>query len=112
VETAGSFTSLATINRCRIEQNSTAGLEAFTPGTGTPSVDVSVADCVISGNGIGISADGNGSTLVLVRVSTSSITGNTTGITSSGIGQVISRVNNTLEKNVNGNAFSNSYSAR
>jgi hypothetical protein len=104
VETAGAATTLATVSGCRMEQNSTAGLEAYTPqGSGT--VDVSLADSIISGGGTGINADGAGTVPALVRVSTSSITGNTIGVKATGNGQVISRVNNTLEKNGSGNVF-------
>src|SRR4051812_5410356 len=49
VRTSGTLTNIATISGCRLEQNSVAGLEVFTPGGGN-TVDVTAVDCIVSGN--------------------------------------------------------------
>jgi hypothetical protein len=110
LDTNGATASVASVNGCRFQGNTT-GLFAI-PGGGVSggTVDVSMADCVVTGNTTGILAE---STLAMVRVNNCNITGNTTGIAPpQGGGKVLSRGNNTLENNTNGNTFNFAYSAK
>ncbi len=100
-----SGTNVATINGCRFEQNG-SGLSAGVIGSG--NADVTVSDCVASGNTTAISAGTNAT----IRVSDSRITGNNAGIANSNGGTVLSRGNNTLENNTSGNTFPGTYSAK
>ena len=97
----------ATVNDCRFERCGTA-LFAFV-WVASGSSDVSVSSCVFSGNTTAIDSELAGA---LVRVSDCAITGNGTGIVANNGGQVLSRGNNTLEKNPSGNTFPGTYSAR
>ena len=75
------------------------GAQAFMGG----SVDLTVADCVVSHNtGFGITADGGGSGSATVRVSGSTVTGNQIGLVQyypSGPSTFLSRGDNTVEAN-------------
>ena len=101
----------ASVNGCRIRQNSGAGINAIGQNG---SVDMTVADCFIAGNNTGIlSQTPGGTSTCVVRVDNCRITGNASkGVGINNTGQLLSRGNNTLEKNPNGNAFPATYSAK
>ena len=104
----------AILTACRIEENSIAGVSAY---FNNPDgfVDLTLGDCVISGNNVGIRAQSPGSgnegdLATLVRVDNCRITANATGVLSVSNGQILSRGNNTLAGNNTGNGFADSYS--
>jgi hypothetical protein len=106
VETQGATASTASVNGCRLEGNF-YGLYAQPVNGG--SVDVSLADCVITGNTFAGLAS---SALAVVRVNNCNITGNPNGAVTASSGQMLSRGNNTLEHNTNNNTFPGTYSAK
>ncbi|MBV9658301.1 MAG: right-handed parallel beta-helix repeat-containing protein [Verrucomicrobia bacterium] len=104
VSNAGGVAAVAT--GCRVEQNLNVGASA----QGLASADLTLVDCVISGNATGIASQ---FAAALVRVDNCCITSNNTnGVTSSSGGQIVSRGNNTLESNGGNNAFPGTYSAK
>ena len=108
VSTNGAFSAVAAVADCRLEQNSVDGLLAAPSSTG--SVDLTAVDCAMIANGTGIET---ANPSVVVRVSNSTITNNATGISVGSVGgQVLSRGNNTLEKNAAGNTFPGAYSPK
>jgi hypothetical protein len=108
VENNSSAAIITTATGCRIEQSNNDAVRALNNSTGT--LDVILADCVLSGNGTGIVAAGPGG---IVRVSNCVVNGNFNGTFVSNSGQILSRGNNTLEKNTNNNAsFPGAYSAK
>ena len=137
VQSNGAGNPVVTLSSCRLEQNSLRGLRAESLNGGKEIVMVS--DCLISNNGDGVEAEqgdsggsvdltladsvltGNGFTAVaafnaavLVRVSNCHIVGNGSGVVVNGTvgGQVLSRGNNTLEKNNGFNTFPGTYGAK
>ncbi len=93
---------------CRFEVNSSFGVVAGTTSGGT-GIDVTLSECVIAGNTVGV---GGASAGTVVRLSDCVVFANSTGILQGSGAQILSRVNNTLEVNPNGNIFPGTYSAR
>jgi hypothetical protein len=100
----GAIVAIAT--SCRIDQNTTGVNASASPGG---SSDLTLAECTISGNGNAFLTQGGGT---LVRVDNCRITGNNIGVFTSAGSQVLSRGNNTLEKNTSNNTFSGNYTAQ
>jgi hypothetical protein len=101
---------IVTLSDCRLEQNANWGLLAQTVTTGGgSSADVTLTNCFITGNLNPISAF---NPFCVVRASDCVIVENTSAPSASGGGQVLSRVNNTLEFNDNGNTFPGTYNAK
>ena len=101
---------IAVATGCRLEQNSAFGAVAGL-NSGSGSVDLTLADCVMAGNGAaGVSSQA--AATVVVRVDNCRITSNKFGASSVFGGQILSRGNNTLEHNPNGNTFPATYSAK
>ena len=74
--------------------------DGFIANAGTPNAEISVENCVATGNFFGIQAISNTTGIALARVSNSIITHNTFGLLNSGSPAVIlSRTDNTLEAN-------------
>jgi hypothetical protein len=119
VVTFSSVTHAVIATGCRFEQNTTIGVSAVTFDVGG-KVDVTLADCVIAGiassnNGQAIQAqsiNGAPSDAVVVRVENCRITSNLFGVNTFNGAKVLSRGNNTLENNPNGNTFPGTYSAK
>jgi hypothetical protein len=104
---AGSGIIIAVATNCLIDQNSSNGvLATATPGGNT---DLTLAECTISGNGGALVTQGGGTT---VRVDNCRVTGNSIGAFASAGAQILSRSNNTLEKNTSNNAFPGNYIAQ
>ncbi len=100
----------ASVVGCRFWGNAFSGINTLGQNG---SVDVTLADCVITGNLFGLRSQTlGGSNTCVVRVDNCRITGNGTGISTTNTGQVLSRGNNTLEKNPQGNTFPGTYSAK
>ena len=100
VENNATVGVVAVATGCRLEDCSS---DNFLAAGGSGSVDVTLADCTVTGAGIyGVSASGS---VVVVRVESSRVVGNSTGISVNSSAQVLSRGNNTVEKNVSGNVF-------
>jgi len=104
---AASATAIA--SECVIDQCTIDGVVALPSSAG--SVDLTLADCIISGNKNGLRTAGSLSTASVIRVDNCRITGNASGVVVQG-GQILSRGNNKLEKNANNNAFPATYSAK
>ncbi len=103
--TSAAVNLTAVVTGCRMEQNSFAGVLTG-PFSGS-NVDVTLNDCTISGNLTGIQSGGT-----IVRANNCTITGNGTGVSGTNT-TLVSRNNNTLEKNAAGNTgFPGSYSAK
>jgi hypothetical protein len=103
-------TITASVVGCRLWGNTFSGLNAIGQNN---SIDVTLADCVITGNVIALrSQTPGGMNTCIVRVDNCRITGNGTGISITNTGQLLSRGNNTLEKNTSGNTFPGAYSAK
>jgi parallel beta helix pectate lyase-like protein len=104
---------------CQFEQHTTIGVSAVTFDVGG-KVDVTLADCVIAGiassnNGQAIQAqsiNGAPTDAVVVRVENCRITSNLFGVNTFNGAKALSRGNNTLENNANGNTFPGTYSAK
>jgi hypothetical protein len=110
VQTNANIAIIGVVTGCRLEQNLNSGVMALiNPAFPNSSVDLTLTECVSSGNGLGITAQGGSA---LVRVNNSTITGNSTGFATFTGGQVLSRVSNTLERNTTVNAFTSFYSAK
>jgi hypothetical protein len=114
-----SITHAAIATGCRFEQNTTIGVSAVIFDAGAKA-DVTLTDCVIAGiassnNGQAIQAqsiNGAPSDAVVVRVENCRIVGNLVGVNTFNGAKVLSRGNNTLENNPNGNTFPGAYSAK
>ncbi len=98
----------AIVSGCQIDQCDTSGVNVVAAGSGA-SVDVTLADCILSGNGTAVYSSKTGA---VVRANNCNITGNGIGIVGNSSGQVLSRGNNTLEKNDALNLFPGSYIAK
>ncbi len=95
------------VSRCRLEGNLN-GLVSQADTNGV--IDLTANGCTINGASIGVISGGAGST---VRLSDCTITGSSsTGVGTNQGGVVLSRGNNTLERNASGNTLSNTYSAK
>ncbi len=95
---------------CRFEQNGVgATASSVSSGNFDYAADLTLADCVISGNTTGVQAS---NTVAVVRLDNCAVTGNATGVSVANSGQVLSRGNNTLENNAAGNTFPGAYSAK
>lgn len=93
------------LKQCSIEDDFGAGV--VVSASNNESINFTIDDCQFLNNETeAISATGAGA---IVRVSNSSIMSNATGVLASNGGQVLSRRNNTLEDNVNGNTFPGTY---
>jgi hypothetical protein len=119
--------SLASIDSCRFERNTGAGLlvsagkasvrssVASANANGLEAVagtspELNIEKCLAANNtGIGVNADGAGT---VVRVSNSTITDNGTGVAQTGGSTLVTRTNNTLEGNGAGNTSPGTYSAK
>ena len=110
VETSAAVAVIAVASGCRVEKDSDVGVEAAAGVSGS-SVDLTLADCVLSGNGFAIESFNFGISTV-VRVDNCRITGNISGPFAGSGGQILSRGNNTLEHNGNTNTFPGTYSAK
>ncbi len=100
----------ASVANCFLRNNSFDALNVLGQND---RVDVTLSDCVVTGNNVGIrSQTPGGANTGIVRVDDCRITGNTTGISITNTGQVLSRGNNTLENNASGNTFSGTYGAK
>ena len=114
-----SVTHAAIATSCQFEQHTTIGVSAVTFDVGG-KVDVTLADCVIAGiassnNGQAIQAqsiNGAPNDAVVVRVENCRITSSLFGVNTFNGAKVLSRGNNTLENNANGNTFTGPYSAK
>ena len=107
VEHSAAVNVAAVATGCRLEDCQSDG---FFASANTASMDVTLSDCTISGSGVnGLSASGS---TTVVRVEGSRIVNNATGILTANSAQVLSRVNNTLEKNAAGNTFPGTYSVK
>jgi hypothetical protein len=100
---------IAIASGCQFDQNTNSGALAFAPSSFAGTVDLTLADCIISGNLGGVTSQ-NAS--AVVRVDNCRITGNSEGATPVSGGQILSRGNNTLEKNTSNNTFPGAYSAK
>jgi Right handed beta helix region len=119
--------ALASIDACRFERNTGAGLlisagkasirgsvasanaNGFEAVAGT-SPELSIEKCLAANNtGIGVSADGAGT---LVRVSNSTVTDNGTGLSQTNTATLVTRSNNTVEGNGAGNTSPGTYAAK
>ncbi len=99
----------AVVTGCRFEQNSFLSALAECNSFSSGLIDLTLADCLFNSNRTAISSSKANST---VRVSNCTITGNQFAVETSLGGQVLSRGNNTLEKNTNNNSFTGAYSAK
>ncbi len=98
----------AIVTDSQFDQNSGIGVLAQRSGA-SGSVDLTLGDCVISGNGTGVKADG---ATAIVRLDNCALTTNATGTTTANGGGLLSRTNNTIENNTAGNAAPVGYSAK
>jgi hypothetical protein len=96
----------AIVTDCQFDQITDTAVAA---GNGVGSVDMTLGDCVLSGNNRGVSSFGTSAT---VRLDNCAVTSNGTGTESFSSGVLRSRVNNTIENNTNNNAAPPSYSAK
>ena len=111
VRNGGSALSSAVIDRARLSGND-SGLFAYAQPSGS-SVDVNMTDCIVTGGNSGIVANRHSNAIsTLVRVNNCIITDNNNGVVTFGGAQILSRGNNTLERNTNGNDFAGSYSPK
>ncbi|MBV9658304.1 MAG: hypothetical protein JO295_09360 [Verrucomicrobia bacterium] len=109
VQATTAVTLAAVVADCRFVANDPAVYTNTTNASG--NADVTVNNSVFSRNGDGLYANG----ATTIRVSNSSITGGTGGGVHQGDVQkslILSRGNNTLEKNASANTFPGTYSAK
>ncbi len=93
------------LKQCTIEDDFGAGI--VVNASSNQATNLTVDDCQILDNETtGISSQGTGA---IVRVSNSTISFNATGVSASNGGQILSRRDNTLEDNTNGNTFPSTY---
>jgi hypothetical protein len=108
--TTAAVTLNGSLTGCRIEQNTT-GVAAG--GVASSVIRVALEDCIISGHqGNGIPYGIVAGAQATVIVSRCTITGNANGVRTSDNGVILSRGNNTLEKNAAGNFFQFSFNAK
>ncbi len=109
VQTTTAVGVVATVTGCQLVNCSNDGCYV---GAGQGTADVTLSDCTITGNSFGGVSAVNAGTVV--RVEGSRIVNNANGILTTNGGQVLSRQNNTVEKNANENAFpaNSTYSAK
>lgn len=93
---------------CHFDQQSGIAVLAKSSGASS-SVDLTLGDCVMSGNGTGVKSDGS---TAIVRLDNCSVTSNGTGTTTANGGGLFSRVNNTIEHNSAGDTAPVAYSAK
>ncbi len=108
LENGGNVTVNAIGTDCQFDQNSGTGVLAQLSNA-SGKVDLTLGDCVISGNGTGVQAGG---ATTIVRLDNCALAGNTTGTTTANGGGLFSRTNNTIENNPNGNGAPVGYSAK
>jgi hypothetical protein len=99
---------VALVSECQIYQCLIYGVLALN-NIVNGSVDVTLADCFLSGN---VTALASLDTSTVLRVDNCRLTGNSFGTFTRGSGQLLSRGNNTLERSSNGNTFPGTYSAK
>jgi hypothetical protein len=130
-------TAMASIDRCRLENNSLRGISVGSNNSGShtqvtirdsvtagnsvgfytiasnadTTAELNIENCLAANNDIGIYAQGAGMT---VRVSNSTVTNNGTGLASSVGGNILTRTpfTNTLEGNNTDGLFTGTYSAK
>ena len=107
--TANGVSLTASASDCRFGDCFNSAVEAQVSSGATGTIDLTLANCEMSGSNGGVGSDGANAT---VRVDNCRITGNTFGASTSGGGKILSRGNNTLEKNTNNNTFPGTYSAK
>jgi parallel beta helix pectate lyase-like protein len=108
LENGGNVAVSSIVTDCQFDQNSGTGVLAQLSNP-SGKVDLTLGDCVISGNGIGVQAGG---ATTVVRLDNCAVTTNNTGTATANGGGLLSRTNNTIENNAGGNGAPVGYSAK
>jgi hypothetical protein len=120
-----SGTARASLDHCRLEQNGSCGLDAFSSASVTVRDSVASGNtgrgmlaefggelnaegCLVATNGTGLESDGASS---ILRASNCVVTDNGTGLVTSAGGALVSRSNNTVQGNTTKGTFTTTYSA-
>jgi hypothetical protein len=108
LENGGNVAVNSIVTDCQFDQNIGTGVLAQLSNA-SGKVDLTLGDCVISGNGTGVQAGG---ATTIVRLDNCAVTANTTGTATANGGGLLSRTNNTIENNTGGNGAPVGYSAK